>query len=109
MQFLKLFSCQLLAVVFLKFSDIIFQLQLYDLVQRHNLVDSRLHSSIGTVSSPSKSHSTALFGESFYQAEVSILLVTPYPRIFDHLETSNDAKVIFPKLSESQTGPFMVS
>ncbi|GBN37676.1 hypothetical protein AVEN_77486-1 [Araneus ventricosus] len=70
----KLFYGQLLAVLFHKLIDIIvIQLYSHDLDQRHNLADFRLHR---YVSENPQTHSTMLSGQSPYQAEVRVLLVS---------------------------------
>ncbi|GBN17742.1 hypothetical protein AVEN_38687-1 [Araneus ventricosus] len=64
----KLFSGQLLVMLFHKFIDIIsIQLQSLDLGQRYNFVDS----------DSSMSHSTTLSDQSFFRAEVRVFLVIP--------------------------------
>ncbi|GBL96112.1 hypothetical protein AVEN_104343-1 [Araneus ventricosus] len=71
MQLRKPFGGQPLVVLFNKLIDIIaIHLQSPDLGQKHNLVEHRLSDS-------SMSHSTTLADQSFFQAEVRVLLVTP--------------------------------
>ncbi|GBM56317.1 hypothetical protein AVEN_125067-1 [Araneus ventricosus] len=73
------------------------------ILAKDNFVDYRHHRYC------SKSHSTTLSSQSSFQAEMRNLLVTTSHVFFYHLEAGNDVEVIFPKLFESKTGPFMVS
>ncbi|GBM34006.1 hypothetical protein AVEN_166438-1 [Araneus ventricosus] len=93
MQLCKLFGGQFLVVVFLKLIDIIFYL--VNMILAKDTI-SFTAGSTGTRSNPSKSHSTTLSSQSFFQAEARVLLVSgpprepSLPRIFDHLEAGNE-------------------
>ncbi|GBL73812.1 hypothetical protein AVEN_163345-1 [Araneus ventricosus] len=101
-----LFITQLLAVSYLKLIDIVLIYpQSHDLSQRHNLIDCRLHRySLKSI----KITFDNAFRPKLLPSRSEGSLDEPFLRIFDHLETSNDVEVLFPKLSESKTVPSMV-
>ncbi|GBN56897.1 hypothetical protein AVEN_46554-1 [Araneus ventricosus] len=106
MQLHELFGGQLLAVVVLKLIDIIFHFQSHDFDQRHNLVDCRLHR---YCLKPLKVIFDNVLRSKLLPSRSESSLGDPFPCIFDHLEAGNDVEVMFPKLSESKTGQFIVS
>ncbi|GBN12474.1 hypothetical protein AVEN_118302-1 [Araneus ventricosus] len=81
MQLRKTFGGQFLAVALLKINDIIFHLQSHDLLKRH-IVDCRLHRYFLKLPN---SQWIKISSPSFFQAEVTFLLVNPLTRIFFHV------------------------
>ncbi|GBO20136.1 hypothetical protein AVEN_48738-1 [Araneus ventricosus] len=94
-------------VVSLRLIDIItIHLQSHDLGQRHNLVDSRLHR---YCLKPLEVTFDNAFRPNLLPSRREGSLGDLFPPIFDYLGVDKDMEVMFPKLSENKTGPFMAS
>ncbi|GBO39908.1 hypothetical protein AVEN_146831-1 [Araneus ventricosus] len=77
----------------------------HDFSQRHNAVDYRLQRYF--FKSLKVTFGNALRPK-FLPSRSEGSQGDPFSRIFNHLETGNDVEVIFSKLCESKTDPFMV-